>query len=376
VRRRARPALAVVLALAAAAPAAAQVPRRIDDGPNLTPGAVESETVKDNVRVVISADRAQVPIVDTVTVTLAIEAPPWMLAAFPRLVDELGPFQLVREEAAGPFVVPGEGTRIQRNEHRYVLDPKVPGEHSIPPLTISVVDASKAPSIACVYLRECKTELGRTGRLEATNRPSFLRTGRLAIEVTSVLPADADITKPKTILPPVDLPPPPPTEIPWRQIAAALAASAALMLLGGWLIRRFRRGPRARAVPTRPAHELALAALRGLEGADAGTPERIEAFYVRLSAILRRYLDWRFGLHAPERTTEETLRAAAEAIGALAQRRDLVGDFLRACDRVKFARQRPGHGEARDMLGTAVRFVEETADASARVPVAQGGEAP
>lgn len=374
-RRRASTALAVVVALATASPVAGQVARRVDDGPNLAPGAVEAETVRDKVRLVISADRARVPIVDTVTVTLAIEAPPWMLAAFPRLVDELGPFRLVREEAAGPFVVPAEGDRIQRNEHRYVLDPKVPGEHSIPPLTISVVDASKAPSIACVYLRECKSDLGRTGRLDATNRPWFMRTGRLAIEVTSVLPADADITQPKNILPPVDLPPPPPAEIPWRQIAAALAASALLMLLGAWLVRRIRRGPRAKPVPTRAAHELALAALRRLEGAEAGTPERIEAFYVRLSAILRRYLDWRFGLHAPERTTEETLRAAAEAISALAARRDLVGDFLGACDRVKFARLRPGGGEARDMLGTAMRFVEETADATARVPVAQGGEA-
>ena len=369
--RRARLWLALVAAVAAAAPAWAQVARRVEGGPNLEPGAVEAETVKDKVRVVISADRDALAIVDTLRVTLAVEAPPWILVAFPRLVDELGPFKLVREEALGPFVVPG-GDRIVRNERRYVLDPVKPGEHSIPPMTLSVVDASKAPSIACVYLNECIRE---RGDFSTTRGPEFIRTGRLLVEVTSVLPADADITQPKDILPPVELPPPPPTEIPWLEIAGAAAALVVVVLAALWLRRRVRFGPRPKPVPTSPAHELALAALRRLEGAEAGTPERIDAFYVRLSAIVRRYLDWRFGLHAPERTTEEVLRAAMQAVTALAARRDLVGDFLGRCDRVKFARQRPPGRDMRDMLGTAVRFVEDTADASARVPVAQGGEA-
>lgn len=370
--RRLAAALALAGALAWAAGAAAQVARPVEGGPNIGTDPVSVETGNDQVRIVISADREAVAIVDRFTVTLAAEAPPWILVAFPRLVDELGPFKLIREEKAGPFVVAGADRQLQRNERRYLLDPIEPGEHSIPPMTLSVVDASKAPSIACIYLHECQRE-STTGRIWP--RPEFLRTGRLPVLVTSVLPADADITKPKDILPPVALPPPPPTEIPWRVIGAALAAAAALCAFVVWLRRLVKAGPRPRPVPTRPAHELALAALRRLEREEADAPERVDAYYVRLSGILRRYLDWRFDLRAPEQTTEEFLAAAVRAGDPVTGYRDTLGTFLRHCDLVKFARRRPGRPDRHDALGRAITFVEDTADASVRVPVPQGGGA-
>ena len=60
-----------------------------------------------------------------------------------------------------------------------------------------------------------------------------------------------------------------------------------------------------------------------------------------VSSILRAYLEGRFGLRAPEQTTEEFL-AAAEAEPAFdrEQQRTLRA-FLAACDAVKFARARP-----------------------------------
>jgi hypothetical protein len=332
---------------------------------------VSVETGNDEVRIVISADREAVPIVDQVKVTLAVESPPWILAGFPRLVGELGPFKLIREEKAGPFVVRRGDRQFQRNERRYLLEPIEPGENSIPPMTLSVLDASKAPSVACAYFQECRRKPGLT-RIHAPFE--FLRSGRLAIEVTSVLPADADTTKPKDILPPVDLPPPPPTEIPWLVISAAVAGFVVAILAALGVRRLVTAGPRPRPVPTRPAHELALAALRRLESATVEGPDQIDAYYVRLSGILRRYLDWRFDLRAHEQTTEEFLAAARGAVAAVAGRCDLLGAFLARCDRVKFGRRRPGGGDRRDMLGTAVRFVEDTADAGVRVPDAKAAE--
>jgi len=361
----------VLAALAWAGSAAAQVAEPISDGPSLAPGEVFFETNIENVRMTISSDRAAVPIVDQFTVIISVEAPPWFLVSFPRIVDEFGPFNVLKQQKAGPFTTNVDGKRIERNERRYVLDPKDPGEHSIPPLIVSVLDGSKVPSIACVYLEECRDERTADNWVAPTH---FLRTKRMPIEVTSVLPPDADIGAPKDIMPPVDLPPPPPKEIPWQTIG--MGAAGALLLAAIVLLARRLSGrePRAKPVPMRPAHELALAALKRLESMRVEAPEQVDAFYVRLSVILRRYLDWRFDVRAPERTTEEILAAAQSGDGPIAGRRDLLGAFLAACDRVKFGRARPAGEDRGDMLGTARRFVEETADAGVRVPEARAVE--
>ncbi len=360
------------LALLCVAPSAwAQVAEPIDDGPSGDVGEVFFETTIENVRMTISSDRAIVPIVDQFTVIIAVEAPPWFLVSFPRIVDEMGPFEVLRQQKAGPFTTNIDGNRIERNERRYLLDPKDPGELSIPPMIVSVLDGSKVPSIACVYLEVCRDERTPDNFVPPTH---FLRTKRLPIEVTSVLPPDADISEPKDIAPPVDLPPPPPKEIPWQTIGFAVAGAllvVALLWFAQWLV---RRPPSARPVPTRPAHELALAALKRLETMRVEAPEQIDAYYVRLSVILRRYLDWRFDVRAPERTTEEILVAAQNGTAPIAGRRDLLGAFLAACDRVKFARARPTGDDRGDMLGTARQFVEETADAGVRVPEARATE--
>ena len=361
--RRGRTVLAAVLAglLTGGVTAQAQVAHPVDDGPSLDTGAVTHEINTEKVRIVMWADRAAVPVVDNVKIVIVVEAPPWFLISFPRIVNEMGPFKVLKQNRAGPFVVAGSD-RIERNERRYVLDPLVPGPQSIPPLKISVLDGSKIPSIACVYLHECRLEESADGSENATY---FLRTKRLEIDVTSVLPADADITQPKDIAPPVTLPPPPPTALPWHLIAATAAAVAAAIALAFAVVWLIRREPPPTPVPMMgPAHELALAALKKLEGVAVDSPDQVDAFYVRLSRILRHYLDWRFDLHGGERTTEEILAAAPE-------RGDLLGRFLAQCDRVKFARFLPASGDSNAMLGTAVSFVKDTADVGKRVPLAR-----
>lgn len=366
---RAAPALA--LALAALSQAAyPQVAREARDGPTADKGAVFVEKIEGDVRVSFSVDRDAVPIVDSVKAVLAVEAPPWILVSFPRVVGEIGSFRLLREEKAGPFAMPGGGARIVRNERRYYLDPTEAGETEVRALTLNLLDGRAVPSIACVYLNECRTEAPPANRAAATD---FVRIGPLPLEVTSVLPPDADFTEPKDILGPVPLPPPPPAPVPWRPILAAAAAAALLAAAGVWLWRLRRRGAAAQRVPMAAAHALALAALERLDAGGLDTPEKIDAFYVRVSRILRRYLDWRFGLRAAQRTTEEVLREAA-AREAVAGHRSALGAFLAACDRVKFARHRPESDEASAALANATGFVRDTADAAVRVPAMRAAE--
>ena len=90
----------------------------------------------------------------------------------------------------------------------------------------------------------------------------------------------------------------------------------------------------------------------------------VERYYVLLSAVVRQYLENRFGLHAPEMTTEEFLQAAASVqmddSTLLKDHRTLLRDFLTESDLVKFAQYGPDEEHMNSAFGSAKRFVDET----------------
>jgi hypothetical protein len=115
------------------------------------------------------------------------------------------------------------------------------------------------------------------------------------------------------------------------------------------------------AARRQPAHLVALAQLDHLEEElEAGA--RIETIYVRLSAILRRYLGWRFGLRALMQTTEEFLGALPGAERALATYGPVLGNLLASFDLVKFARHRPERSDMEAALRRVREFIEGTGD--------------
>jgi hypothetical protein len=97
-----------------------------------------------------------------------------------------------------------------------------------------------------------------------------------------------------------------------------------------------------------------------------GLTERgeFEVFFVRVSAILRRYIERRFALHAPEMTTEEFIREAARSPLLTLEHREKATEFLLQCDLVKFARQVPTLTQSGQVFDEAVRFVQETREAA------------
>ena len=76
--------------------------------------------------------------------------------------------------------------------------------------------------------------------------------------------------------------------------------------------------------------------------------------------IVRRYLEGRYGVRAPELTTEEFLQEAQRAAALAANHRELLSAFLERCDRVKFAGYRPDSDESMATLKAARAFVEDT----------------
>lgn len=140
-----------------------------------------------------------------------------------------------------------------------------------------------------------------------------------------------------------------------------LAGGAALLLLLGLAFARFRRR-RAAPLPEQvelPPHVQALRELARWKNAARATPAEIAAFYVGVSQTLRVYVERRFGLCAPERTTEEFLREL-DGYAALAPHRRELERFLAQCDLVKFAAFVPGEAEHDATWSAAQAFVEAT----------------
>jgi hypothetical protein len=83
-------------------------------------------------------------------------------------------------------------------------------------------------------------------------------------------------------------------------------------------------------------------------------------FYSTLSDIVRRYLEDRFRLRAPEMTTEEFLLVTSRDGRLAAGHRRLLGDFLTESDLVKFARHVPTLSDGERAFEAARRFVTDT----------------
>lgn len=162
--------------------------------------------------------------------------------------------------------------------------------------------------------------------------------------------------EPRDIKPLADWPRRPMTTALW-----ILAAVALIALLAGLAARRLRRRPvTTPGPPPAPPHEVALLALAALRQRGWIAAGLVEPFYVEVSSIVRRYLEDRFHLHAPEQTTEEFIRSASGSRLLSLDHQQLVTAFLEQCDLVKFARHRPGAVDMEAALAAAERLVRET----------------
>lgn len=143
----------------------------------------------------------------------------------------------------------------------------------------------------------------------------------------------------------------------WLLPAAIAAGVLLLALLLAWAIRRWRRRPKTVRVP--PPEEIALDRLNAARA--LLDPGRAREFASAVTGAVRFYLEARFGVAAPRRTTEEFLHdLLARADASLAGHQALLEDLLRRNDLVKFARAPLAVAEMQAMLDTAIRFVRES----------------
>jgi len=139
---------------------------------------------------------------------------------------------------------------------------------------------------------------------------------------------------------------------------------AALVCIIVWaLIHFWRKRRRRRDIPVEvrvPPHESALKLLDELAAAEYWDAKE---FYFRLSAIVRTYIQGRYGINALEMTTEELLpRIDVLDVDRTIQQE--LKTLLRSADPVKFAGLSAPPDLMRDNLAFVRKFVEHTQPAT------------
>jgi hypothetical protein len=282
---------------------------------------------------------------DRVQVDVEVEAPPPYQVSFPSALPgidakrvELRDFQLVPPEKGKKNGGSEQSTGPTTWIGRYTLALFAVGDITLPGVPV---------------------------RIQAGEQIIEAHTDSLRLHVQSVLNDSLANAEIRDIKPQRDIPVPVPI---WVWVLLGGLAVAALAIW--WIIRRRRRreAPPVPVAPPRPAHEVALAELRRLETLRLPFEGKIKEHYVRLSEILRRYLEDspHFAMSALEETTYEIVRELREK-GYLEPVVDELAAMCDESDLVKFAKLEPTIEECNVGLERVRRFVIETSKPTARL---------
>ncbi len=181
---------------------------------------------------------------------------------------------------------------------------------------------------------------------------TLLHSDPIPVVVLSVLDAGETTPQPREVRDPVAVAPRLQHVLLLSGLGLAAAGAGAATIV---VARRRSARLRVRAAIV-PPHEAALRALRELAAGDL--PEHdLLAFHHAVAAVVRTFLEQRFGVRAPERTTEELMLILAEAQWLDDFQRRSLHTFLTCCDQVKFAGARPDAGVSRALIDTAGELV-------------------
>ena len=153
-------------------------------------------------------------------------------------------------------------------------------------------------------------------------------------------------------------------------LPAAVIACLAVLAAAALFIKRRRR----KEVPVPPPlpHVVALAELQRIREARLVEKGDIMGFYDAVQGVLRRYIEARFSLRAPERTTEEfleELKCMAES--PIGRSHGRLKALLGHCDLVRFAAHSPDAAEISSTFDECRSFVVESSAVHREADAAQ-----
>lgn len=278
------------------------------------------------VRVVTAFDRTTASVGDTIRYTVSIDHAAGVEVAFPEFPDTIAGLAV---RNFGPLETHESGGRVVKSRW-YDIEHFLAGAYTI-------------PGVAVEYTLPGKPK-------------AMLRSADMFLQIESLI-GQEELGDIRDIQPPLAATSRYTKYYLWSLAFLALGLASVAC---GVAYCRHRAKSRAMGPPPVPAHELAYAQLEQLLQMDLIAAGKIKAFYYRLSDIVRHYIENRFRLMAPERTTEEFLAEMAGTRLLVDAHKGLISAFLDHCDLVKFAKYAPGEPEIMSAYDSAVRLIDET----------------
>lgn len=280
-------------------------------------------------RVTLELDKKEITIADRINLTISVDIDEDYEVELPAFGDKLEQFGIVDYHNTQPELIDNNRKLLKRT---YVLEPFLSGDYHISPMKI-------------IFFKKAEKETDK----------HFIETPEVTVKVKSLLPEDMKDLKLNEIVPPLPYPRSYTVWI-WSGVAVLLAVLAG----GGFLYYRKRLNGREIIEVRFKAHEIAYNELKALVDENLIDKGDIKQFYLRLSAIVRKYIENRFGLKAPEQTTEEFLFGLEKAGEFPSEYKPLLKDFLNHCDLVKFARFEPGTEDIQNSFDSCRAFIRGT----------------
>ncbi|SPD74210.1 conserved exported hypothetical protein [uncultured Desulfobacterium sp.] len=280
----------------------------------------------------LDVDKKEITIAERLNLSINITVDEDYEVNLPAFGEKLEQFGIVDYHTSQPVLTENNKKRISRS---YVLEPFLSGEYTISPM---------------------KIKFFKKGDQE--DQAHEIETPEVKVTVKSLLPEDMKEVKLNEIKPPVAVPRSYKVWLWSGAIAVVCIGVAAALII---IMRR-----RKKDIPTLDAkilpHQLAYEELRRLVAEDLPEKGEIKLFYQHISGIIRRYIENRFGIHAPEQTTEEFLAGLESDRSFPSQHKALLNTFLRHCDLVKFAEYQPQAEDIQMTFDSCKAFIEGTAE--------------
>jgi hypothetical protein len=289
------------------------------------------------VTVHIRLDKSKLTIAETLLLELEATVKPGYQVQMPKVDKVLENFGIVDWRNLGNKL--DENNNVV-SRYQYRLEPFLSGTYPIPALTFEFTDANSAGG----------------KKYEIATEP-------VNVEVTSLLGEDRSKLTIADIEGVVEMARQNHLWWLWVIIPAGAVAAAA-----GWYYLRRKQAEKLIRI-FKPAHEIAYERLRRLVEDDLIATGRIKEFYERISDILRHYLEHRFNLRAPERTTEEFLIELHSTDVLSGPDQKNLGEFLMHCDLVKFAKYNPTKEQIQRTFDLVRELVEKTKSDEKKIDV-------
>jgi hypothetical protein len=297
-------------------------------GPEESHAGIARKTERGTVTATVRIDHDKITIAEKLNFRIEISTMEDVQVDLPPVGEKLDQFGIIDYTTLPPALLENGATIIRRS---YVLEPLLSGEYEIPSMKVQYWKKGVTPRK--VYI---------------------LETEPLPVTVISIIPAGMDDIH--DIAPPVA----PSRPGPWLGILigliVAICATVTAMVLRGW-----HRKPIPVSQARRlTAYEIAFRELESLVARDLIGNGELKLFYQIVSNILRRYIERRFSLCAPEQTTEEFMDTLRNSDALVPDNKMLLEEFLVHCDLVKFAQHQPGREEIQLTFDRCRSFITET----------------